>query len=151
MINGVVIKKLKVIPDERGRLMEILRSDEKIFEKFGQVYLSTVYKGVIKAWHYHKKQDDFVCCLKGMIKLVLYDNRNNSKTKGKIMELFIGEYNPCLVKIPKGIYHGWKGIKDTESYVINIPTETYNYKKPDEHRIDPYDNNIPYDWKRKDG
>ncbi|RLD16585.1 MAG: dTDP-4-dehydrorhamnose 3,5-epimerase [Caldiserica bacterium] len=151
MIEGVKIKKLRVIPDERGRVMEILRNDDEIFEKFGQVYLSTVYPGVVKAWHYHKIQDDFVCCLKGMIKLVLYDARENSKTKGEIMELFIGEHNPLLVKIPKGVYHGWKGISENEAYVINVPTEVYNYENPDEYRVDPYKNDIPYDWKRKDG
>jgi len=150
MIEGVEIKKLRVIPDERGRVMEILRNDDEMFEKFGQVYLSTVYPGVVKAWHYHKIQDDFVCCVRGMIKLVLYDTRENSKTKGKILELFIGEHNPAIVKIPKGVYHGWKGISEYEAYVINIPTEVYNYEKPDEYRVDPYKNEIPYDWRRKD-
>ncbi len=71
MISGVKIKDLKFIPDERGRLMEILRSDEEIFQKFGQIYMTTNYPGVVKAWHYHQKQTDNICCLKGMIKIVL--------------------------------------------------------------------------------
>ncbi len=83
MIKGVVAKQLKYIPDERGRLMEILRNDDDVFVKFGQVYLTTTYPGVVKAWHYHKKQDDFITCVKGMLKLVLYDSRKNLPQKAR--------------------------------------------------------------------
>ena len=146
MIKGVKIKKLKVIPDERGRLMEILRCDEEIFKKFGQIYMTTNYPGVVKAWHYHKKQTDNVCCLKGMIKIALYDAREGSPTKGELNEFFVGEHNPCLVVIPNGVYHGWKCISETESIVISAPTEPYNYKEPDEYRLPPDTKEIPYDW-----
>jgi len=151
MIDGVKIKKLKVIPDERGRLMEMLRKDDELFTKFGQVYLTTTYPGAVKAWHYHKLQTDNVCAVEGMIKLVLYDNRSRSRTKGELNELFIGIHNPVLVQIPAGIYHGWKCMSDNEALVINCPTEVYDYKHPDEYRIDPYTKKIPYDWSRKDG
>lgn len=152
MIEGVVVKKLKVIPDERGRLMEIMRCDDPFFTRFGQVYMTTNYPGVVKAWHFHKKQDDHVCCLCGMLKLVIYDSRETSATKGEINEFFIGVHNPCLVKIPANCYHGWKCVSDTESIVISAPTEPYNYKEPDEYRLDPHNNGlIPYIWDRKDG
>jgi len=151
MIDGVMVKKLKVIPDERGRLMEMLRSDEEIFEKFGQVYMTTAYPGVVKAWHYHKVQEDHFAVVKGTMKLVLYDERDESPTKGKINEFFMGEHNPILVKIPKGIYHGFKTVGEQEAIVINVPTEPYNREKPDEYRLDPHDNHIPYSWDRKDG
>lgn len=151
MIDGVMVKKLKVIPDERGRLMEMLRSDEEIFEKFGQVYMTTAYPGVVKAWHYHKVQEDHFAVVKGTMKLVLYDERDGSPTKGKINEFFMGEHNPILVKIPKGIYHGFKTVGEQEAIVINVPTEPYNREKPDEYRLDPHDNHIPYSWDRKDG
>jgi len=78
MIDGVKTKNLRVIPDERGRLMEILRSDDSLFLNFGQVYVTTTYPGVVKAWHKHEKQTDNVACVQGMIKLVLYDPRENS-------------------------------------------------------------------------
>ena len=91
MINGVIAKYLKLIPDERGRLMEILRNDDDMFIKFGQVYITTTYPHVVKAWHYHKKQDDFITCIKGMLKLVLFDNKDGSPTKDEINEFFIGE------------------------------------------------------------
>lgn len=151
MINGVKIKKLKVIPDERGRLMEMLRTDDEIFIKFGQVYMTTVYPSVVKGWHYHKKQVDNFVCVKGMIKLVLYDSRQESQTKGEVNEFFIGEHNPILIQIPAYVFHGFKGISDTESIVINCPTEPYNYDEPDEFRIDPHAEDIPYNWERKDG
>ena len=151
MIDGVATKKLRVIPDERGRLMEILRADDQLFSRFGQVYMTTVYPGVVKGWHYHKKQTDHFAVVKGMAKLVLYDNRDDSPTKGDINEFFIGEHNPLLVKIPPLVLHGFKCIGEEEAICINVPTEVYNYDQPDEFRVDPHKNDIPYSWERKDG
>ncbi len=152
MIEGVVVKKLKVISDERGRLMEILRCDESDYlTKFGQVYMTTAYPGVVKGWHYHKLQDDNFAVVRGMIKLVLYDQRQTSLTHGEVNEYFIGEHNPVLVHIPKGIAHGFKGIGTKEAIIVNTVTEPYDYKNPDEFRIDPHTGEIPYDWSRKDG
>lgn len=146
MIEGVSTKKLKVIPDERGRLMEILRVDDALFEKFGQVYMTTTHPGVIKAWHYHKLQDDNVCVVKGMLKLVLFDDRQGSPTRGEVNEFFIGEHNPLLVHIPKDVYHGWKCIGEVEAIAVNCVTEAYNYQQPDEHRLDFDSPDVPYDW-----
>jgi len=150
-IEGVAVKKLKVIPDERGKLMEIIRSDDDIFGKFGQVYITTAYPGVVKAWHFHNFQDDHFTVVRGMMKVVLYDGREDSPTHGKLNEFFIGEDNQMVVKIPKRVIHGFKCISETEAMVLNLVTEPYNYENPDEHRIDPHDNNINYDWSRKDG
>jgi dTDP-4-dehydrorhamnose 3,5-epimerase len=151
MINGVIIKKLKVIPDERGRLMEILRADDEMFEKFGQVYMTTAYPGVVKAWHYHKKQADNMAVVKGMMKIVLFDGRRKSPTYGEINEIFAGVHNPILVHIPALVYHGFKCISEDEALVINIPTEVYHYGKPDEYRLDGHKSSIKYNWARKDG
>ena len=151
MIDGVKIKKLKVVPDERGRLMEILRSDDELFRKFGQVYMTTAYPGVVKAWHYHKKQTDNFTCVAGMIKLVLYDSRDDSPTFKEIQEFFIGRHNPLLIQIPPLVYHGFKGVGDTEAVIVNVPTELYNYDEPDEFRLAPHSNEIPYDWTLVDG
>jgi dTDP-4-dehydrorhamnose 3,5-epimerase len=151
MIHGVKVKRLTVRADERGRLMEILRSDDEIFTKFGQVYVTTAYPGVVKAWHYHKVQTDNFAAVSGMMKVVLYDARDNSPTTGQVDEFFIGEHNPVVVQIPNLVYHGFKCISEEEAIVINCPTEVYNYAEPDEYRVDPHDNDIPYDWARKDG
>lgn len=151
LIEGVKLKDLKVIPDERGRLMEILRADDELFIKFGQAYMTAAYPGVTKAWHYHEKQTDNFTVVKGMAKVVLYDPREGSPTKGMVNEFFLGEHNPKLLQIPKMVYHGFKCIGEDEVIIINIPTETYNYEEPDEYRVDPHDNDIPYDWARKDG
>ncbi len=151
LIRGIKTKALKVHPDERGRLFEVLRRDEPLFKKFGQVYCTTVSHGVVKGWHYHKKQVDNFVCVSGMIKLVVYDNRRNSSTHGAINEFFIGVHNPLLVQVPAGIYHGFKGISHPESVVINIPTEPYHHARPDEYRLDPHTGEIPYSWHGKDG
>ncbi len=150
MIQGVRVKNLKVIPDERGRLVEILRNDDDLFVKFGQVYMTTVYPGVVKGWHYHKKQYDNFFVVQGMIKLVLYDWREKSKTKGEINEFFLGKHNTMLVQVPPYVHHGFKGISEEEAIIINTCTEPYNSKKPDEFRVEAHNGEIPYDWARKD-
>ena len=150
LIAGVEIKNLKVIPDERGRLMEILRSDEPVFKKFGQLYMTTAYPGVVKGWHYHKVQWDHFAVVKGMLKLVLVDQREDSETKDEINEFFLGEHNPVLFSVPPLVLHGFKGVDVTETIVVNCPTEVYHYNDPDEFRMDQHLSEIPYDWDRRD-
>jgi dTDP-4-dehydrorhamnose 3,5-epimerase len=146
MIEGVSIKRLHGHADERGCLTEILRCDEDLFQKFGQLYVSLNYPGVIRAWHYHKKQDDYWAVVKGMIKAVMYDAREGSPTHGQVQEVFLGEQNPVLLKIPEGVIHGYKTIGVEPSLLINIPTEAYMPADPDEYRL-PFDTEeVPYDW-----
>ena len=151
MIEGVKTKKLKLIPDERGRLLEILRSDdEEFFDGFGQAYVTTGYPGVVKAWHYHKHQTDHFAVVSGMMKVVLYDDRDGSSTRGEVNEFFMGDLNPLLLKIPKGVYHGFKCISETEALCLNAPTNIYNYEDPDEYRLPAHTDQIPYNWDRVD-
>jgi len=147
MIEGVAVRQLKMLADERGWLMEILRQDWDVFEKFGQVYITAAYPNVVKAWHMHKKQTDHLVCITGMVKLVLYDGRKGSKTKGEINEFVIGEQNHALVKVPPEVWHGFKVISQKTALVMNTPTELYDYKTPDEYRLPPDTKEIPYDWK----
>jgi dTDP-4-dehydrorhamnose 3,5-epimerase len=150
-IHGVKTKPLRMIPDERGFLLEILRSDDReLFTKFGQVYVSATYPGVVKAWHYHERQVDNFVCIAGMVKLVLVDTRPDSPTKDAINEFFLGTQNPTLVQVPNLVYHGWKCISSDMALVVNVPTEPYHYAEPDEYRLAPHDT-LPYDWSRKDG
>jgi dTDP-4-dehydrorhamnose 3,5-epimerase len=150
-IDGVKVKPLRTIPDERGWLMEILRADEpELFSKFGQAYVSATYPGVVKAWHYHRKQVDNFACLAGMIKLVLVDMREGSATRGTVNEFFMGTEQRLLVQIPPLVYHGWKCISTDLAIVLNLPTEPYHYTDPDEYRLEPH-GTLPYDWTRKDG
>jgi dTDP-4-dehydrorhamnose 3,5-epimerase len=146
MIHDVVTHKLRLIPDERGRLLEILRKDDPHYLPIAQVYMTTNYPGVVKAWHYHKNQNDQMTCVKGMVKVVLYDAREDSPTKGEVNEFFVGEHNPMLIRIPKGVYHGWKCVSEGESVVVNCPDQLYDYKNPDEHRAAYNDPKIPYNW-----
>ena len=124
-------KALRLIPDERGFLMEILRADDaELFTKFGQVYVSATYPGVVKAWHYHQRQVDNFACVAGMVKLVLVDTRADSPTNGAINEFFVGTQNPMLVQVPNLVYHGWKSISPDVALVVNVPTEPYHYGEP---------------------
>jgi len=150
MIDGVVVKQLKLIPDERGYLMEMMRADDSFFQQFGQSYLTAVYPGVVKGWHYHEQQTDHFVCVKGMAKVVLYDRRENSPTQNEVNEFFMGERNNILLVIPPGVLHGMKGIGTETAIIINTPTHTYKYDDPDEFRVDPHENDIPYDWSGKD-
>jgi len=150
-IDGVKVKSLRVIPDERGWLMEILRADETdLFTKFGQVYISATYPGVVKAWHYHRVQTDNFVCMTGMVKLVLIDTREGSPTNGAVNEFFLGNEQRQLVQVPALVYHGWKCISPEMATVLNLPTEPYSYDQPDEYRLEPH-GTLPYDWTRKDG
>ncbi len=151
LIDGVAARRAKVLPDQRGRLGEIMRADDPWFEKFGQVYFTTTYPGVVKAWHYHKKQTDHFYVAKGTVKIALYDKREDSPTYETVNEIYLGEHCPGLLRVPAGIFHGWMCVGRQEAYIVNLPTETYNYAEPDEYRADPHDNDIPYDWARKDG
>jgi len=150
VINGVILKKLRVIPDARGRLMEILRADDQIFKKFGQVYMTSVYPGIVKAWHCHRVQTDHLVAVRGMVRLALWDDREGSKTRGDVDEVCIGVHNPTLGVVPPGVGHGFEGVGGEEAIGITVPTETYNYELPDELRMDPYENDIPFDWRRRD-
>ncbi len=146
MIQGIEIKQLKRHADERGYLMEMLRTDDEMFGKFAQTYVSMNYPGIIRAWHYHKIQDDIWVCMKGMIKTVVYDCREGSPTYGEVNEFFMGDNNPIMLKIPVGTMHGYKTCGLEPSLLINFPSETYNPKQPDEYRESWDSETIPYDW-----
>jgi len=149
-IDGVKIISLKKIPDERGTIFHMLRSSDPHFTKFGEIYFSKIYKDSIKGWHIHKDITLHYCVVDGMVKLVLFDSREDSATYGEIMELFIGDDNYSLVIIPPGIANGHKGL--TESALLaNAPDLPHDKLQKDEMiRIDPHNNDIPYNWDRKD-
>ncbi len=150
-IDGVQTKSLRLIPDERGFLMEMLRSDWPEFMGFSQTYLTAAYPGVIKAWHFHKKQWDHFVGVGGMTKVVLCDDRPESPTRGFINEFHLGFLNPQLLKIPPLVYHGFTAEGGEKSLIVNFPTELYNYAEPDEYRLPCNDPAIPYDWGVKHG
>ena len=146
MIEGVEIKQLTKYADERGYLMELLRSDDAIFTKFGQCYVSMNYSGVVRAWHWHEKQVDYFVVVKGMIKVALCDAREGSPTRGEVNEFYLGENNNVVLKIPPGVMHGYKTIGVEASLLVNFPSEVYNRDQPDEHRLPWNSEQISYDW-----
>jgi dTDP-4-dehydrorhamnose 3,5-epimerase len=149
MIEGVQIRPLKQISDERGKIMHMLRCDDPWFEKFGEIYFSAVYPGVIKGWHLHRRMTLNYAVVAGTIKLVLYDDREGSPTRREVVELFTGEDNYALITIPPGIWNGFKGIGVKPAIVANCASEPHD---PEEIvRLDPLSEEIPYDWTLKHG
>ena len=132
--------------------MEMLRGDDAFFQKFGQVYLSVAYPGVVKGWHYHKLQTDHFVIVKGMMKVVLYDGREDSPTKGEVNEFFMGEKNPILLVIPPGVCARHEGHRHASRpcWSTRRPSPTTTRSRTSSGS-DPHDNDIPYDWSRKDG
>jgi len=151
IINGVIIKELNPILDERGYLQECLRSDWPMFDKFGQAYITIAFPNIVKAWHRHKIQTDNMTCVMGDAKLVLYDGQEEFSTYKQINEIFFGEKNPSLVTIPNKIWHGFNAIGGKMILILNIPTELYNYNEPDEYRLPYNKKKIDYDWEIKMG
>ena len=147
MINGVKIQPLRQIPDERGKIMHMLRATDSHFVSFGEIYFSGVYPGVIKGWHIHERMILNYAVPVGNIKLVLYDDRAGSSTRGEIQELFLGPDNYCLVTIPPLVWNGTKGIGTIPAMIANCASMPHD---PQEiKRLDPFSKTIPYDWALK--
>jgi len=144
MIEGVQVVPLRRIPDERGTILYMMRKDDPHFQQFGEIYFSTIYKGVVKGWHRHREMTLNYACIQGRIKLVLFDERDDSSTKGELMELFLTPENYCLVVIPPEVWNGFKGMSDPYSIVANCCTHAHDFSRST--RLDPFDNHIPYDW-----
>ena len=145
MIDGVSLTPLRQILDERGKVMQMLRSDDPHFRGFGEIYFSCVYPGAIKGWHIHKRMTLNYAVPSGHIKFVLYDDRPDSRTRGEIQEIFLGPDNYQLVTVPPLVWNGFKGIGGEMAFVANCATIPH---EPDEiDRKDPFDPAIPYDWR----
>jgi dTDP-4-dehydrorhamnose 3,5-epimerase len=144
MIDGVKVVPLRRIPDERGTVMHMLRSTDPHFTQFGEIYFSTVYKDVVKGWHRHQQMTLNYACVAGRIKLAMYDDRPTSPTRGEIAEVFLGPDEYALVVIPPGIWNGFKGMTDPYAIVANCATHPHNPSASE--RLDPFENEIPYDW-----
>jgi dTDP-4-dehydrorhamnose 3,5-epimerase len=143
-IEGVTVTPLRRIADERGAVFHMLREDSPGFERFGEIYFSLIYPGAIKAWHLHKEMTLNYAVPVGMIKLVCYDDRDGSSTRGNLLELFVGDLNYALVTIPPLVWNGFKGIADSAALVANCSSVPHT---PDEIvRMDPFSPDIGYDW-----
>ena len=147
MINGVQINPLRQIPDERGKVMHMMKAEDAVFSSFGEIYFSRVYPGAVKAWHLHDRMTINYAVPHGKIKLVLFDDRADSSTKGVIQEIFLGEDNYQLVTIPPFVWNGFKGIGTETALVANCASIPHD---PNEiTRLDPDDCFIPYNWELK--
>lgn len=147
MIDGVLVTPLRQIVDERGKIMHMLKSGDKHFKSFGEIYFSCVNNGAIKGWHIHREMTLNYAVPHGNIKFVLFDGRENSPTKGEIQEIFMGIDNYCLVTVPPGVWNGFKGISVNPAIVANCTDIPHDANEID--RLDPFDESIPYDWEIK--
>jgi dTDP-4-dehydrorhamnose 3,5-epimerase len=147
MIHGVEVIPLRRIPDERGCISHMLRVDAPHFVGFGEIYFSSVYREAVKGWHIHREMTLNYAVPVGMIKMVLYDDREGSPTRGELNELFIGEQNYALVRVPPMVWNGFKGISEL-ALVANCSDVPHSADEIS--RMDPHGSAIPYDWARKD-
>ena len=147
MIDGVQIIPLRQFPDERGKVMHMLKSTDSHFTKFGEIYFSVALPGVIKAWHARTTMTMNVAAVLGKVKWVLYDSREGSATKGNLMEVFMGDDNYCLLHIPPGVLSGYKTYGTTSSIVANCSDEPH--RDDGKISVDPFKNDIPYQWDLK--
>jgi len=147
MIDGVHIIPLRRIPDERGTISQMLKCTDPHFRQFGEIYFSSVYQGVVKGWHKHREMTLNYACIDGRVKLVLYDDRESSATRGELMEIFLGADNYSLVVIPPEVWNGFKGMSVPYAIVANCCTHPHDPSRS--QRIDPFNNPIPYKWEVK--
>lgn len=143
-IEGVVVEPLGVIDDDRGKVMHMMRSDSPLFDRFGEIYFSLVYHGIVKAWKLHKEMTQHYAVPIGNIRLVIYDDRKGSSTRGNLRIMDIGEDNYCLVKIPPGVWYGFKGISDDSAIIANITDMPFNPNELIE--ADSINSSFPYTW-----
>jgi dTDP-4-dehydrorhamnose 3,5-epimerase len=144
VIDGVKVVPLRRIVDERGMVMHMLKRTDPHFLEFGEIYFSTVRPGVVKGWHLHERMVINYAVVHGLIKLVLFDDRAASGTRGQLMELFVGEAEYVLVSVPPGVWNGFKGVSEHPSIVANCATIPHD---PAEiRRLPPDDPSIPYSW-----
>ncbi|MCL6588996.1 MAG: dTDP-4-dehydrorhamnose 3,5-epimerase family protein [Firmicutes bacterium] len=149
MIEGVKVKKLIKHVDDRGFFMEVLRDDDSLLKKFGQFSMSLTYPGVVKAFHYHKLQDDLWFFPVGNAQVALHDLREGSITKGETNVFYPGEHNPILIYIPSGVAHGYRVLGNTPAIITYVTTESYRPGQPDEYRLAWNDPMIGFDWETK--
>lgn len=149
VIEGVVFKKLIKHCDDRGTFIEILRDDDNLLEQFGQASASMSYPGVIKAFHYHKLQDDIWYFPMGNAQVVLHDMRKEALSYQETAVYYMGEENPSILLIPKGVAHGYRVLGQQPATIVYFTTRSYQADAPDEYRIAYDDPTINFDWGTK--
>ncbi len=149
MIDGVLVIPLRRIPDARGTVSHMLRASDDHFRGFGEIYFSSVHPGAVKGWHRHEPATLNYACVSGSLRLVLFDGRPDSSTEGEILELCIGRDHYALVQIPPGVWNSFAAIGPETAVVANCCT--HEHGDFESERLDPFDNDIPFDWNRRPG
>lgn len=149
LIDGVKIKEVKNVMKEGGVLTEIFRKDWALDSgKVDQVFTVALDPGGLSAWHAHEHTVDRFFVNRGKLKVVLYDSREGSPTKGQINEFRIGEHRPTLIIIPPKVWHGVMNLSSQPTHMLNLTDAAYEYEDPDHWRL-PHDSpQIPYQFKK---
>ncbi len=144
-IEGVVVKKLTTHRDERGFFREIIRVTDDFFEEgFAQWSHSVMHPGTAKGWHFHRLQADWWYVFGGLLKVALFDMRQDSPSQGKLMELLMGDHqDACVVKIPPLVAHGCRCLSGPAN-LFYITSQVYDPE--DEGRLPHDDPQIGYDF-----
>lgn len=138
MIEGVTLRPLRQFPDDRGAVLHMLRSNDPHFEKFGEVYFSTVRCGAVKAWHRHTGKTVNLAVPIGEIRFVVWSG------EGEAHELRLGRDHYQLLTIQPGIWYGFQGLADGESLIANCATEPFDPKEGE--NLPPDTDKIPFRW-----
>ena len=147
MIKDVRVVSLTAHVDDRGYLIEILRSTDEYFIQFGQVYLvGDMTRGTIRAFHKHTELWDWFFISHGSAKFALRDDRQESSTYGEMQTIVSSQRNPTLIVVPPGVYHGWMALED-DTQLVSTASHVYNRQKPDEIRVPP--DSFGYIWEVK--
>jgi dTDP-4-dehydrorhamnose 3,5-epimerase len=149
VIDGVKVIPLRRIPDERGTIFHMLKATDPHFERFGEIYFATAFEGIVKGWHRHREMTLNYACVFGRVKLVIYDDRDGSPTRGAVMEIFLGPDNHSLVSIPPELWNGYKAMSAPFAMIANCCTHPHDPSRST--RLDPFGGGIPYDWNVKHG
>jgi len=148
-IEGIIVKQVVQHDDDRGFFAELVKSGEPTFQTILQTSYAETYPGVVKAFHWHKRQWDVWAVIKGSARVVLYDLRESSPTYQGVQELYTGEKNMQVIAIPPGVAHGYQVLGDTAMGIVYHTSEAYDPKDNDEQRIPFDDPAIGFDWSVK--
>lgn len=143
-VEGVLINPLKSIPDDRGAVMHMLRADAPHFQGFGEVYFSQVKFGKVKAWKRHKRMVQNFAVPFGNLRVVIYDDREHSPTRGNLQELTIGESNYQLLTIPAGVWYGFQAVGKGDALICNCASLMHD--PTESERAEVHSDQVPFTW-----
>ena len=146
MIDDVALHPLRQFIDDRGRTMHMLRNDDPHFRTFGEIYFSGIHQGKMKGWYLHRLKALNYAVPVGRVRVVIFDDRVGSPTRGKLDEHILGEEPEryALLTIPPDLWCGLQGLALGTSLVANCSDLPHDPAESDRKPLDSPD--VPYAW-----